>query len=252
MTGQEIGELLEKQRAFYKSGATVPVAFRREQLKKLYAAVKKYQKEIEDALKADLGKSPYEGFMCESGLVLTEISYMLRHVRKFAKRKRVHTPLAQFLSHSFRQPVPYGNVLIMSPWNYPFLLTLDPLTDAIAAGNTVILKPSAYSPATGRIPNMWRWSGEEERRIRHFWTRSSILYFSPAVRLWAERCFVTPQSISRPPFWSLAEKAPVLWIQALLSGLRPEGSFSANFSTAARPAWLPTMSSASVRSRTNL
>ena len=151
MTGQEIGELLEKQRAFYKSGATVPVAFRREQLKKLYAAVKKYQKEIEDALKADLGKSPYEGFMCESGLVLTEISYMLRHVRKFAKRKRVHTPLAQFLSHSFRQPVPYGNVLIMSPWNYPFLLTLNPLTDAIAAGNTVILKPSAYSPATGRI-----------------------------------------------------------------------------------------------------
>ena len=143
MTGQEIGELLEKQRAFYKSGATVPVAFRREQLKKLYAAVKKYQKEIEDALKADLGKSPYEGFMCESGLVLTEISYMLRHVRKFAKRKRVHTPLAQFLSHSFRQPVPYGNVLIMSPWNYPFLLTLNPLTDAIAAGNTVILKPSA-------------------------------------------------------------------------------------------------------------
>ena len=66
MTGQEIGELLEKQRAFYKSGATVPVAFRREQLKKLYAAVKKYQKEIEDALKADLGKSPYEGFMCEN------------------------------------------------------------------------------------------------------------------------------------------------------------------------------------------
>ena len=150
MTGQEIGELLEKQRAFYKSGATVPVAFRREQLKKLYAAVKKYQKEIEDALKADLGKSPYEGFMCESGLVLTEISYMLRHVRKFAKRKRVHTPLAQFLSHSFRQPVPYGNVLIMSPWNYPFMLTLEPLIGAIAAGNCVVISKRYSAGLTSR------------------------------------------------------------------------------------------------------
>ncbi len=89
--------------------------------------------------------------MCETGLVLSEISYMIRHTKKLAKRKTVHTPLAQFASHSFRQPVPYGNTLIMSPWNYPFLLTMDPLADAIAAGNTAIVKPSAYSPATGKI-----------------------------------------------------------------------------------------------------
>ena len=151
MTGQEIQSLLEKQRAFYRSGATIPVKFRIEQLKKLYATVKKYQSEINDALTADLGKSHYEGFMCESGLVLTEISYMIRHTKKFAKRKTVATPLAQFHSHSYRQPVPYGNTLIMSPWNYPFLLTLDPLADAIAAGNTAIIKPSAYSPATSGI-----------------------------------------------------------------------------------------------------
>ena len=151
MTNQEIQVLLEKQRSYYRSGETIPVKFRVEQLKKLYAAVKKYQAEINDALQSDLGKSHYEGFMCESGLVLTEISYMIKHAKKFAKRKIVATPIAQFHSHSYKQPVPYGNVLIMSPWNYPFLLTLDPLADAIAAGNTAIVKPSAYSPATSKI-----------------------------------------------------------------------------------------------------
>ncbi len=151
MTSNEIQNLLEKQRTFYKSGATIPVDFRIKQLKKLYQVVKNYQTEINEALKADLGKSHYEGFMCESGLVLTEISYMIRHTKKFAKRKTVLTPLPQFHSHSFKQPVPYGNTLIMSPWNYPFLLTLDPLADSIAAGNTAIVKPSAYSPATSEI-----------------------------------------------------------------------------------------------------
>lgn len=151
MTNQEIQSLLEKQRVYYRSGVTIPVKFRIEQLKKLYAAVQKYQKEINEALRADLGKSRYEGFMCESGLVLTEISYMIKHAKRFSKRKRVPTPLSQFPSHSYRQPIPYGNVLIMSPWNYPCLLTLDPLADAIAAGNTAIVKPSAYSPATSKI-----------------------------------------------------------------------------------------------------
>ena len=151
MTSQEIQSLLEKQRAYYRSGVTIPVKFRIQQLKKLYAVTEKYQNEINDALKADLGKSHYEGFMCESGLVLTEISHMIRHTKKYARRKTVATPLAQFHSHSFKQPVPYGNTLIMSPWNYPFLLTLDPLANAIAAGNTAIVKPSAYSPATSRM-----------------------------------------------------------------------------------------------------
>jgi aldehyde dehydrogenase (NAD+) len=73
---------------------------------------------------------------------------MIRHTKKYARRKTVYTPLAQFASHSYKQPVPYGNTLIMSPWNYPFLLAIDPLADAIAAGNTAIVKPSAYSPAT--------------------------------------------------------------------------------------------------------
>ena len=151
MTNEQIVSLLEKQRKYYKSGVTIPVKFRVEQLKKLYATVKKYQNEVNEALKTDLGKSHFEGFMCESGLVLSEISYMIRHTGKFAKRKTVYTPITNFASHSFKQPVPYGNTLIMSPWNYPFLLTIDPLADAISAGNTAIVKPSAYSPATSKI-----------------------------------------------------------------------------------------------------
>ena len=151
MTSQEIQSLLKSQKDYYKSGVTIPVKFRIAQLKKLYKTIKKYENEVNEALKTDLGKSHYEGFMCESGLVLSEISYMIRHVKRFSKRKTVYTPITNFASHSFKQPVPYGNTLIMSPWNYPFLLTMDPLADAIAAGNTVILKPSAYSPATSKI-----------------------------------------------------------------------------------------------------
>lgn len=147
----KIEQILEMQRNYFNSGATLPVDFRISMLKKLYAAVKKYEHEIEAALTEDLGKSDFEGFMCETGIVLSEISYMIRHTKKFASRHRVHTPLAQFASHSYKQPSPYGNTLIMSPWNYPFLLTIDPLADAIAAGNTAVVKPSAYSPATSAL-----------------------------------------------------------------------------------------------------
>ena len=146
-----IDEILQRQRAFFQSGATLDVDFRIRTLKKLRGAVDRYEKEISAALTADLGKSDLEGFMCETGLVRSELSYMIRHTRRFAREKTVYTPLAQFASRSFRKPSPYGNVLIMSPWNYPFLLTIDPLADAIAAGNTAIVKPSAYSPATSAV-----------------------------------------------------------------------------------------------------
>ena len=146
-----IEEILVKQREFFSTGATIPVKFRIEMLRKLYKSVKENEQAINDALKADLGKSDFEGFMCEVGLSLTEISYMIKHTKKLAKRKFVYTPIPQFASTSFKKPSPYGNVLIMSPWNYPFLLTIDPLADAIAAGNTVVIKPSAYSPETSRI-----------------------------------------------------------------------------------------------------
>ena len=146
-----IDEILQRQRAFFQSGATLDVDFRIRALKKLRGAVDRYEKEISAALTADLGKSDFEGFMCETGLVRSELSYMIRHTRRFAQEKTVYTPLAQFASRSFRKPSPYGNVLIMSPWNYPFLLTIDPLADAIAAGNSALVKPSAYSPATTAV-----------------------------------------------------------------------------------------------------
>ena len=89
--------------------------------------------------------------MCEIGLTYAEIRYMIKHVKKFAKQKKVRTPLAQFPAKSFSLPSPYGCVLVMSPWNYPFLLTIEPLVDAVSAGNCVIVKPSAYAPATSEI-----------------------------------------------------------------------------------------------------
>lgn len=147
----QIEEILQKQRRYFQSGATLPVSVRIQALKKLRNAVKKYEKEIGQALAADLGKSDFEGFMCETGLVCSELSYLIKHVRGYAGEKTVRTPLTQFAARSYVKSSPYGNVLIMSPWNYPFLLTMDPLADALAAGNTAVLKPSAYAPATGAL-----------------------------------------------------------------------------------------------------
>ena len=149
-----IADILSRQRDYFHSGATLPVSFRIEMLKKLRAAVVAHEQEISAALKADLGKGDYESFMCEIGMVLSELSYLIQKTPKLAAKRRVRTPLAQFAAASFQQAVPYGNTLIMSPWNYPFLLTIDPLADAIAAGNTAIVKPSAYSPATGDVVKM--------------------------------------------------------------------------------------------------
>lgn len=150
-TDMDIAKIVGKQREYFQTGQTLPVKVRIAALKRLYDGIKSHEAEIADALKADLGKSGYEGFMCEIGLVLSEISYMLRHIRGFAGEHTVYTPLAQFASRSYIKPVPYGNTLIMSPWNYPFLLTISPLANAIAAGNTAVVKPSAYSPAASRV-----------------------------------------------------------------------------------------------------
>ncbi len=143
-----IDDILEKQREYFESGITLDVKFRTQMLKKLYSAIQQHKNEIAQALEKDLGKSEFEGFMCEIGLTLSEISYLIKNIKRFAKDKRVKTPLSQFASKSYIKTVPYGNTLIMSPWNYPFLLTVEPLADAIAAGNTAVVKPSAYSPAT--------------------------------------------------------------------------------------------------------
>lgn len=151
MTQIEIQEILKKQKDYFETGATLPIKARIEALKKIHAYIKAHEKEITDALTADLGKSALEGFMCEAGLVLGEISYMLKNIRKFARDEGRATPITNFAAKSFVKKSPRGAVLIMSPWNYPFLLTMDPLVDALAAGNTVVVKPSAYSANTSRV-----------------------------------------------------------------------------------------------------
>lgn len=151
MTEQEIATILAKQHAFFASGRTIPVSFRQEQLHKLKRSMLAHEKDLNEALQKDLGKSRMESYMCEVGLTLSELTWMQRHLSSLSAEKRVPTPLAQFAARSFRSPSPYGTVLIMSPWNYPVLLTLEPLIDAIAAGNTAIVKPSAYAPYTCEV-----------------------------------------------------------------------------------------------------
>ena len=148
MTEQEIRDILQQQNHFFSSGKTIPAEFRLKQLESLKEAMIRHEADLAAALKEDLGKSRMESYMCEIGLTLSELTWMQKHLRSLMRSKRVSTPAAQFAAKSFRSPSPYGTVLIMSPWNYPVLLTLDPLIDAIAAGNTAVVKPSAYAPCT--------------------------------------------------------------------------------------------------------
>ena len=151
MTEQQIAQVLESQRRFFSTGKTLPRAFRAKALEDLQNAILRHEEEINAALKADLGKGAVESYMCETGMTLSELSWMRRHLAGLMRGHTVMTPLAQFAAHSFRSPSPYGNVLIMSPWNYPLMLTLEPLIDALAAGNTAVVKPSAYAPATSAV-----------------------------------------------------------------------------------------------------
>ena len=143
--------LLTTQQEYFASGATLPADNRVKALHHLRTAILRHEEELMEALRLDLGKSAVESYMCEVGMVLEEISYMVRNTRKLAKDRRVPSPLAQFRSRSYQKPSPKGCVLIMSPWNYPVLLTLGPLVDALAAGNTAIIKPSAYAPHTAEV-----------------------------------------------------------------------------------------------------
>lgn len=151
MDQTKITHLVTQQRNYFYSGKTLSISHRISTLRKLKNQISLMQDAIHEAIKKDLGKSSFESYMCETGLVLSEISYMLRHIRRFSQNQTVHTPLSQFRSKSFQKRSPYGVVLIMSPWNYPFLLSIEPLVDALAAGNTAILKPSAYSPHTSAL-----------------------------------------------------------------------------------------------------
>lgn len=144
----EISTVVKKQKEYFAAGETRSVAKRLETLKKLRQAIKDREQQLCQAIREDLGKSVSESYMCEVGLSLSELTYQIKHLKKWAKPKCRRTDLANFAGKSFSLREPYGCVLVMSPWNYPFLLSIEPMIGAIAAGNCCLLKPSAYSPHT--------------------------------------------------------------------------------------------------------
>lgn len=143
--------LYERQLAFFRTGATRDVAFRKKMLLRLRDAIRNRESEIAEALRADLGKGATESYMSEIGMVLAGLSDTLRHLRRWARPKRVAAPPAQFPSACKVMPEPYGVTLVMSPWNYPVLLSLDPLIAALSAGNCCVLKPASMSPHVSAV-----------------------------------------------------------------------------------------------------
>ena len=144
-------QLLKKQKMAFAAGKTLELSFRRAALQRLKGAIEQFQPEIEAALKADLNKSEFETYMTETGLTLSALSYTLSCLGSWMRRRMAPTPLAQFPSLSFTVREPYGTVLILAPWNYPFLLAMEPLIGAIAAGNCCVVKPSEYAPHTAAV-----------------------------------------------------------------------------------------------------
>ena len=139
------------QKEYFQSGATLPLEFRLAQLRSLYRGIKRFEPQILEALRSDLGKSAEESYMSEIGMCLTEIRHTARHLREWSRPQRVPTPLMHFPGSSRIVREPRGVCLIIAPWNYPFLLAVGPMISAIAAGNCVTLKPSEYAPATAAV-----------------------------------------------------------------------------------------------------
>ncbi|MDD3521395.1 MAG: aldehyde dehydrogenase [Bacteroidales bacterium] len=146
-----ISDIVSKQREYFHSGCTRDLKYRLDALQKIATWVKEHEQLILEALKADLNKSATEGYLTEIGVLNGEIRYIAKHLKRWVRNRRARTPLMLIPAKSFRVCDPYGVVLIMSPWNYPFLLTMEPLVGALAAGNCAVVKPSAYSPHTSAM-----------------------------------------------------------------------------------------------------
>ena len=146
-----IETIVNNQRDFFCTHATLDVEYRIKYLKRLRECITNHEQDILVALKEDLGKCEMEGYMCEVGLTLAELSNQLKHIRKWTKKKHYKTELTNAIAKSYSIREPYGVVLVMSPWKYPFMLTMEPLVGALAAGNTCVVKPSAYAPATSQV-----------------------------------------------------------------------------------------------------
>ena len=147
----DIHEIVESEKHFFRTGVTRGVDFRIDMLKKFRKAIIENDELISAALKADLNKQPFESYMCETGLLLEEINFHIKRLKKWSKIRRVKSGIGQLPGKSYVCPEPYGVVLIMAPWNYPVQLCLMPLVGAISAGNCAVVKPSAYAPESSRV-----------------------------------------------------------------------------------------------------
>ncbi|MEW9179342.1 aldehyde dehydrogenase [Bacillus mycoides] len=146
-----ISSIVNKQKQYFYNGYTRSIETRKNNLKKLYEGIQRFEEEIFQALKLDLNKSVHESFTTEIGYVLKEISFQMKHISSWSKPKRVRTALTHFGSKGKVVPEPYGVTLIIAPWNYPFQLAIAPLVGALAAGNTVVLKPSELTPNVSKV-----------------------------------------------------------------------------------------------------
>ncbi|MBB6676648.1 aldehyde dehydrogenase [Cohnella lubricantis] len=147
----EIAGILKAQRKWFGSGSTRSLDGRMERLNALHRAIAAREAKLLQALMEDLGKSEQEAYTTEIGIIYHEIRFVRKHLRRWAKPRKVKTALTHVGSKGFIMPEPYGSVLIISPWNYPFQLTMGPLIGAVAAGNTAIVKPSELSPHVSAV-----------------------------------------------------------------------------------------------------
>ena len=148
MENAEISSVIEAQRRFFATGKTFDIRYRIEVLKKLRSIIIDHEQDLVDAIWKDFHKPRFEVIATESRFVLQELNHIIKNLRGWSRSKRVRTPLVHFLSHSYIQPQPYGQVLVLSPWNFPFQLAFVPLIGALAAGNCVVLKASSQAAST--------------------------------------------------------------------------------------------------------
>ncbi len=147
----DISKLLSSQKAFFEAGHTLDVSERIDKLKALKELIERKEKEIAAALFADFRKPEFETYATETALILSELKFTIKKLRKWAKPKKVKSTFLNFPSTDYIYSQPFGNVLVLAPWNYPFQLSVSPAIGALAAGNTVVIKPSEYAPATSQL-----------------------------------------------------------------------------------------------------
>lgn len=147
----DIPSIITQQKVFFKSQKTKNISFRKDALKKLKKEILLRETNISNAIYKDFQKSTFESYATEIGIVLAELDLAISKLRSWSKTRKVIPTILNFPSNSKIYKEPYGNVLIISPWNYPFQLAISPIIGAIAAGNTVVLKPSELTPNTSTV-----------------------------------------------------------------------------------------------------